>query len=532
MNAGPPVRPPEASLRGEGPGVAVTPHHLASAAAVDILHRGGNAVDAAIAADAVLGVVAPETCGIGGDLFALIHKPGATEPDALNASGRAGSGTNADAVRSAGHKAIPIRSPWAVTVPGCVDGWEALAGRYGRLTLAAALEPAIGLAAGGFPVGWELAQSLARLSQALAPQESAAGLYPDGAPPDPGTMIIRPGLAATLGRIAAEGRAASYDGPIGEMISAATDGTILPEDLSMSQADWVDPVSIDIMGQKAWTIPPNSQGYLTLAAAWLFEHLEPPRDPADPLFTHAAIEAYRAVAWERDLYVSDPAHSPIDPGALLDPTRLARKLDHIKLSARADWPVPQRAPGGTAYLCVRDRDGLGISLIQSNYHGIGSTIGVGSAGFFLHDRGSGFSLEPGHPNELAPGKRPLHTLSPTLWTQDASLSMLLGTRGGDFQPQTLLQMSTYMLWAGRTADEAHTLPRWVTKEWRDGDSAVQHEPGYSEAALSRLDGLGHRLAATGQPMAGWGPVSVITDTGDAGKGAADPRVATTAAIAT
>jgi gamma-glutamyltranspeptidase/glutathione hydrolase len=314
------------------------------------------------------------------------------------------------------------------------------------------------------------------------------------------------------------------------MICAATDGTVQPEDLATSQADWIEPISIEVMGHRAWTIPPNSQGYLTLAAAWLFEKLNPPRDVADPLFTHAAIEAYRAVAWERDLYVADPEHSPADPLSLLDPERLARRLPHIDMRSRAEWPTSQPAPGGTAYLCVRDAAGMGVSFIQSNYHGIGSTLGAGSAGFFLHDRGSGFCLVPGHPNELAPGKRPLHTLSPTLWTRDGSLAMLLGTRGGDFQPQTLLQMITFMLWANHSGTEAQAVPRWVTKEWRGGDSTIQYEPGYPASSIAHLADLGHNLAATDQPMGGWGPVSAITVTDDGATGAADPRVATTAAL--
>lgn len=536
MSAGPPVRSPEASLYAAGPDVAVTPHYLASQAAVAIMQRGGNAVDAAVAADAVLGVAAPETCGIGGDLFALVHHPQMTAPEALNASGRAGTGGRAGDVRDAGYTSIPIRSPWAVTVPGCVDGWEALLKRHGTLPLNLILEPAIALASSGFPVSWELSRSLSRLAYVLKSQESAAALYPDGVTPNPGEMIRRPDLAATLRDIAAEGRAALHAGRVGDMISAATDGLVTPDDLAVHQAEWVEPLSVNVFGERAYTIPPNSQGYLTLAAAWLFEQLDPPRDPAHPLFTHAAIEAYRAVAWERDVYVADPGHATTAPASLLDPARLIRKLDHISMTARAEWPTLRPAPGGTAYLCVRDRDGLGISLIQSNYHGIGSAIGAGSAGFFLHDRGSGFSLISGHPNELAPGKRPLHTLSPTLWTREGALSMLLGTRGGDFQPQTLLQMATYMLWADRAATEAHNLPRWVTKEWRGADGSVEYEPGYSESALSRLKDIGHALVATDQPMGGWGPVSVITirpsaGVADVAEGAADPRVATTAAAA-
>jgi len=312
---------------------------------------------------------------------------------------------------------------------------------------------------------------------------------------------------------------------------AATDGVVQTEDLAEVQAEWIQPISTDIMGWTGWTIPPNSQGYLTLAAAWIFEQLDPPRDLEDPGFTHAAIEAHRAVAWERDDLVADAAHSPMPPEQLLDPTRLAAKVDKISMRGRSLWPDPSPAPGGTAYLCVRDTGGMGISLIQSNFHGIGSGIGVANAGFFLQDRGSGFSLVPGHPNEMAPGKRPLHTLAPSLWTEDGSLSMLLGTRGGHFQPQTLLQMITYMRWAGADSGSAQQLPRWTTGEWRNTGSAIAHEPHLSPGVRAGLRQRGHELIASPGLMAGWGPVAVITGRDAQVEGAADPRVSSTAALA-
>jgi gamma-glutamyltranspeptidase/glutathione hydrolase len=201
------------------------------------------------------------------------------------------------------------------------------------------------------------------------------------------------------------------------------------------------------------------------------------------------------------------------------------------MDARRDWPAARRAAGGTAYLCVYDGTGLGVSLIQSNYHGIGSRIGAREAGFFLHDRGSNFTLEPGHPNELAPGKRPLHTLSPTLWTQEGKLKMLLGTRGGDFQPQTLLQMITYMLWVGVDGEQAQQLPRWTTQEWPQGDPTVLVEPHLDADIAIDLSERGHAVRHSQDWMSGWGPVSVITVDGTEARGAADPRVASTAATA-
>lgn len=527
-----PQRVDGASLKSLGEHAVVTPHYLASRAGLQILDRGGNAVDAAIAANAALGVVAPETCGIGGDLFAIVHSPGDTAPVALNSSGRAGSGATAGTIRSLGIEHIPVESTFAVTVPGCVDGWAALNDAWGSRALSDLLEPAVGFATTGFPASPELSAALGRLAPKLRPQPAAAGLYPGDSSPAVGDHVTRPTLASTLAAIGREGRSAFYNGPVAGAIVAATGGAITLDDLDTSKPDWVEPIAADVMGWTGWTIPPNSQGYLTLAAAWLFEQLDPPRDPAHPGFTHAAIEAYRAVAWERDDFVCDSRFSPIPAAELLEPDRLRRRLGDMSVSSRTAWPGPKPAPGGTAFLCVRDKWGLGVSLIQSNYHGIGSRIGAGNAGFFLHDRGSGFNLTPGHPNEIAPGKRPLHTLSPTLWTQAGELRMLLGTRGGDFQPQTLLQMLTYMRWAGLDAATAQLQPRWATQEWRaDNGPTVVIEPHIERTAIAGLQAYGHTVEPASGWMPGWGPVSVITGS-DAGiAGAADPRVATTAALA-
>jgi len=523
-----PLRLDGATLDAAGTAVAVTPHHLATAAAIAVLGGGGNAVDAAIAANATLGVVAPETCGIGGDLFALVHTPGDPMPAALNASGCAGRGAEAAVLRDTGMTRIPIESPFAVTVPGCVDGWIALSKRYGSVPLAAVLAPAVDHGRIGFSASPELAQSLLRYENALRPQDAATGLYPGGKAPATGAAVTRPQLAETLVAVGRHGRNAFYAGDVAEGIISVTNGVLTADDLERTQAEWIVPISLEIMGWKGWTIPPNSQGYLALAAAWLFEQLDPPRDPESPGFFHAAIEAYRSVAWERDEFAADPGYLPVLD--LLDRGRLERRLAEISPTRRGDWPAPRPAGSGTAYLAVRDATGMGVSLIQSNFHGIGSRIGVGTGGFFLHDRGSNFTLQPGHPNELAPGKRPSHTLSPTLWTEGNELRMLLGTRGGDFQPQTLLQMVAYMRWAGLGGTEAHRQPRWATSEWRASDDSVAVEPHLDQAAITELRDRGHEIRPTGHWMAGWGPVSVITVHAGYATGAADPRVAATAAM--
>lgn len=521
--------PPVSAFTGSG-AVAVTPHHLATRAAIEVMHRGGNAADAVVAANAVLGMVLPTTCGIGGDLFALVHTPGMTRPEVLNASGRGGSGLSADAMRAAGHTTMPYRSVESVTVPGCVDGWDALLARHGSRPLAELLAPAIAFGSEGFPVSSELAADLERIQDLVRHQGSAPPLYPQGRPPRPGDTMRRPDLADTLAAIAADGRNAFYEGPVAEAIVVATDGILTGADLAGNRPDWVEPAGARVFGHDGWTVPPNSQGYLTLAAATLLEHLDPPADPADPAFHHAVIEAYRAVAWERDDLVADARFAPMSAEELLAPERILSRLDAITPHAVAPWPAPAEAPGGTAYFCAVDASGMAVSCIQSNYAGIGSGLSAGRTGVFLHNRGGGFTLRPGHPNEAAAGKRPLHTLSPTLWTRDGRVTLVLGTRGGHQQPQYLLQMLAHLFVAGASPEAAQSRPRW--HDDRDGGqvSRISVEVGMPVEVVDGLTTRGHTVLPGPALPQGWGPVSVIAIGGDGTRrGAADPRVSSATA---
>ena len=485
---------------------------------------GGSAVDGAIAANAVQGVVAPETCGVGGDLFALVHEPGTNAPAVLNASGRAGRGADAEKLRSEGLMTVPYSHPQAVTVPGCVDGWGALAERFGRLSLSTILKPAIRFAEEGFVVSPELAAALAKMESRLAPQSAADGLYPGGLAPNPGEIVRRPDLAATLDFISTGGNQAFYQGEPGEAISSATGRRITTEDLAEVRSDWVEPLSLGVFGLTAWTVPPNSQGYLTLAAAWLFEQLDPPDEPDHPDYSHLLIEAYRAAAWDLGDLVADPDYAPLPQQELLDPVRLSQRLAGISRQSAASWPAATAPPGGTAYLCVADRNGMGVSLIQSNYTGFGGGIGVEGAGFFLHNRGAGFNLTPGHSNELAPGKRPLHTLSPTLWTRGGQLELLLGTRGGSYQPQLLAQVAVHLLYQGLSPAESQARPRWIIDRQPE---RIRLEATAGEQAVQDLAAKGHNIEMAAYLESGWGPVSLIrVEPTGLRVGAADPRVPT------
>lgn len=507
--------------------IVITSHELATQAAMEILVQGGNAVDAAIAANATLGVVAPETCGIGGDLFALIHRPGDAQPITLNASGSAGSNVRSDHLTS---PTIPITDPASVTVPGCVRGWEWLSHDLGSLPLSYVLAPAIDHARNGFPASREMSNSLYARADQLTAQSSAQGLYPEGLPPQPGAMIKRPQLADTLARIASEGAVGFYEGPVGADISQAVGGFITLEDLAEYRPEWVEPISLDVFGHTAWTVPPNSQGYLILATARIFELCRPPADPLDPDYVHLMVEAYRSVAAHRDELLSDPQTAG-SRAELLGDDLLVGLANRIDRGRAGIWPNPNPVIGGTTHLSVVDKSGMGVSLIQSNFHGIGSGIGAGTSGFFLHNRGAGFTLTKGHRNELLPGRRPAHTLAPTLWTHSGNLSLTLGTRGGHQQPQILAQMAAHLLYVELSPAEAQDLPRWTTREFGAGTiSSLAVESNMPATTIEALRDIGHVIELAEGSVGGWGPVSAIRVTRSGLRsGAADQRVATASA---
>lgn len=511
-------------------GAAVSPHTLSTNAALEVLSRGGSAVDAAIALNAVQGVVAPETCGIGGDLFALVHDDG--EVSALNSSGRAGSRVSAEALRADGHTVVPARHPAGVTVPGCVAGWFALHERFGRLPMSDLLQRATDLAREGFPASTEYAAAAGHLAPFLREHAEGAQILQQGRPPLRGERVVRPNLARTLDAIGRDGPAAFYRGPVAESITAAVGGLVTGEDLEAHTPDWITPLSTDVFGATAWTIPPNSQGYLTLATLRIFESLLDRIDPDDPSWTHLLIESYRVVAQERDDVVADPDTAPLAPDRLLDPERLTALASDVSPDRATARRRPTWKPGGTMYGCVVDGAGMAVSLIESNFHGIGSGLGAGDSGFVLHDRGRGFDLRPGHPNELTAGRRPLHTLSPTMWTEGDRLRAVLGTRGGHQQPQLLAQVAALAFGAGRSPAAAQSHPRWTIADLSDIDtrSAVEIEGAAPQAVVDGLLARGHEVRIRPNRMGGWGPVSLI-EVGPDGlrTAAADPRVDTASA---
>jgi gamma-glutamyltranspeptidase/glutathione hydrolase len=488
-------------------------------------------VDAAVAAIATQGVVAPETCGVGGDLFALVHRPGWERPKALNSSGRAGSGADPEALRRAGLSAIPRDHPATVTVPGCVDGLQTLIEELGALDLSRCLDPAIDYANGGFEVTAEQARAFGLMADFYADNPAVSEFYPDGRPVKRGDRIRRSDLARTLESVADGGRDAFYLGEPGADIVGVLGGLITKGDLAQSCASWIDPIGCEVAGLTAWTTPPNSQGYLAPAMLAVFEMLGVPDDPNSPEWWHLLIEAYRSLAWERNDVVADPEHAPLPNELLLDRSRLERAAGSVDRKRAGVWPASLGAESGTAYPCVVDADGMTVSMIQSNYRGTGSVFGAPNSGFLLQDRGGGFSLMPGHPNELGQGKRPLHTLSPTLWTDGEEPRWAMGTRGGSVQPQLVAQVAARAVVAGLDLEEAQTAPRWTVQQFGpDSASRFAVEPGVAKETLGDLRERGHEIDELDQPQPGWGPLSIIEVDGGVRRAAVDPRVETTTAL--
>jgi len=509
--------------------IVASADQLATQAAMATFERGGNAVDAAIACNAAMAVVAPHLCGLGGDLFALVHT--GDEVVGLDASGRAGSGADAESLRAEHHRVMPMRHDVrAVTVPGCVDGWLALHEQFATLELRDVLAPAIRLAAHGFPASPLLVGSLALLDDdgrqqldELVAQATA-----------PGAVVRRPGVALVLQAIADRGRNAFYQGPFGEGLIALGDGLFDAADLERVQATWVVPLSTAVFGAHLATIGPASQGYLALATCALAESVGLPDDPADPGWAHILIEAATAAGHDRPAVL----HEGADGADLLaEVSARSHMIDVDRASPR--WAGV--AGGDTTYLCTAEAGGLAVSLIQSNASGFGSWLVEPTTGINLHNRGLGFSLDPGHPAELRPGARPPHTLSPAMATgDDGALVAVLGTMGGDGQPQIVAQLAARILLNGDSPARAVDAGRWVLRGPETGFDTWTAEAGPSvlvegHAPAPWRTGLierGHRVDVAPAFDSSFGHAHVIVaEPAGVLAGAADPRARIGAAAA-
>jgi gamma-glutamyltranspeptidase/glutathione hydrolase len=489
--------------------MAATSQPLATEAALEILRRGGSAVDAAIAANAVLGLTEPTGSGIGGDLFAIVWDPASGKLHGLNASGRAPRSLSLDYFRERGIERMPSYGPLPVTVPGAVDGWFELHGRFGRLPMKDVLEPAIRYARDGFPVTEVIAFAWERNVRALQEFPGFRETFmPDGRAPAKGEMFANPRLARTYETLAREGRDAFYRGDIARRIAAymAENGGFLSyEDLAAHRSDWVEPVSTTYRGYRVWELPPNGQGIAALQMLNILEGYDiAAMGPGSADYLHVLTEAKKLVFEDRGRYYADPDFADVPVDRLISKEYAAARRALIDPERAADTYSPGDMPpagADTVYLTVAGPDGMMVSLIQSNYRGMGSGMTPGDLGFVLQDRGEGFSLKAGHRNALEPGKRPFHTIIPAFVTRDGKPWMSFGVMGGDMQPQGHVQIIVNLVDFGMNLQEAGDAPRLqhglnqrgehrADEELRDG-GVVLLETGFPPEVVAALRRRGH-----------------------------------------
>lgn len=510
----PPALVPAFLARGAR-GAVVAPHHLAAEAGLGVLRSGGSAVDAAIATNAALAVVAPNSCGLGGDAFWLIWDEPNRSLLALNGSGRAPAGIDPADLRAAGLERLPLRGPLTITVPGAVRSWADAHARFGRLSLPTILDPAIELAADGFPA-WDGFIASVEATAELLPRAGvdpagwAALFRPAGRPWRPGERVRLPALAATLGHLATVGLDDFYVGELAERQVAALAAAGSPlrlDDFRTHTSTWATPISIDYRGVTVASHPPNSSGLVALEILGILAAITPPapdafgpRGVVDPDWVHLGIEAAKVAFADRDAHLSDPAFVEVPVGELLDPARLgelARGLDR----ERARIPAPARNPagGGTVAFAAVDADGNVVSAIESHYMGFGSGIADPATGIHYHNRGSYFSLEPDHPNVLAPGKRTLHTLLPWMLLREGRPWIAGGSMGGDAQPQICAQLVSALVDGGLDVATAVAAPRWFVEpaDHFAPPVTVRIEPRFEAGVLEALRPRGHPVSPVG-----------------------------------
>ena len=501
-------------------GMCAASHPLAAQVAVKLMQDGGNAVDAAIAAAVLLGFAEPPSCSIGGDAFVLLKPAGSERLVGLNGSGRAPAALDAEALRAAGHRSIPTEAAAAVTVPGAVDAFARLAADWGRLGLAASLAPAIAYAETGVPVAPRTARDWRQSEPRLAGAARRYYLF-DGAPPEPGRRFRAPGQAEVLRRIARDGRDGFYAGEVAEDMVAslrALGGVHTLEDFAATEATWVEPISGNYRGHELVELPPNGQGATAILMARILGHFDlAGLDPLGATRAHLEAEAAKLAYDTRNRFIADPASVTRLDHMLADATaaRLAALIDPGR--AMADpAATSESVHRDTVYLCVVDRDRMAVSMIYSTFHGFGSGLASERFGINFQNRGAGFTLTLGHPNEAGGGKRPLNTIIPAMLRREGRLVMPFGVMQGQYQPTGHVRLLSNLLDFGMDLQEAIDAPRSFA--W---DGELQLETGYDEDVAAELAALGHRVAWRDGPVGGAQAI-VIGDDGVLA-GASDPR---------
>ncbi len=483
-------------------GMAATSMPQATLTAIEILKAGGNALDAAIAASAVLAVVEPQSTGVGGDLFCLYSPADSSKPIALNGSGRAPAGLSLEALAGQGLLSYDGTSAHAVTVPGGASAWETLAKTFGRKGLDELLRPAIGFAENGYVVAPRVAVDWARLKGKLK-QNGADIFLPNGTAPEAGTLMRNPQLATTLRAIAKDGAKAFYTGPIAAKIVSdlrARGGFHTEEDFAagLELAEFVTPICRTFAGHNVWECPPNGSGIIALMLMGIMDGFAPDADPLGPLRLHRHVEAARLVYRDRDAFLADPAYTEVPVAHLLSDAyiRGLRGLicdDHVLATLPAAGSMQQ----DTVYVSVVDSDGNACSFISSIFEGFGSGIVAGDTGIVMHNRGLSFSMKPGHPNQVAPKKRPMHTIIPAMADGNGKSRVVFGVMGGQYQPMGQSWVLANLLQYGLDPQEALDLPRVFPFAGK-----VEVENGISATTRSLLASKGHQLSDAELPLGG------------------------------
>lgn len=475
-------------------GMVAAAHPLAVQIGVDVLKRGGSAVDAAIAVNAALGLMEPVSAGLGGDLFAMVWDPATGKLYGLNGSGRAPIALTPDKVPAEKDGTIPVYSPYAWTVPGCADAWFELHARFGRLPMKELLAPTIAYAREGVPVPQVIAGSWSHSVARFREKPGFADVFlPGGRAPAEGEPFANPALARTLELLAAGGRDAYYRGEIAEKIvaySKRVGGFFAKEDFARHTSEWQEPISTTYRGTTVWEMPPNGQGLAALELLNVLERFDLKAMGRDnPDFWHVLVEAKKLAFADRARYYADPTFFPAPVAALLDKGYAARQAGRISMERAArsvDPGNPALRHGDTTFLVTADERGMMVALIQSNYTGFGSGYAIPELGFGLQDRGALFSLQAGSPNVLAPGKRPFHTIIPAFLGRDGKPSMAFGVMGGDMQPQGHAQIVVNLVDFGMNLQEAGDAPRFYHTEDSEPTGTVMTNGG----VLSLESGVG------------------------------------------
>src|SRR6056297_941834 len=487
-------------------GMACTSQPLASQVAIDILKNGGNAIDAAIAANATLGLMEPTGNGIGGDLFAIVWDAETQKLYGLNASGRSPKSLKLEYFKENGYESIPATGPLPVSVPGCVDGWFELHKKFGSKSMEEILQPAVDYAREGFPVSEVIAHYWQGNARYLEDFPGFKEIFmPGGKAPKKGEIFKNPYLANTLEKIAKGGRDVFYKGEIAREIARymkEQGGFLSYEDLASHKSEWVEPISTNYRGYDVWELPPNGQGTAALQILNILEGFDiASMGFGSTEYIHTFTEAKKLAFEDRAKYYSDMDFNNIPVKQLIskDYANERRKLINQNRAAR-DYPAGELEQGNTIYLTVADKDGNMVSLIQSNYRGMGSGMTPKGLGFILQDRGELFSLDKNHMNRYEPGKRPFHTIIPAFVTKDGKPFMSFGVMGGSMQPQGHAQIVVNMVDFGMNLQEAGDAPRirhggssQPTGEKMNDGGTLHLESGIDYEVIRELTKKGHRI---------------------------------------